>query len=106
MACPEFDDLLREGAGGHAERCEECRALLDALARVEGIFDRAFTGIGAPPGMAAAVRARLMRECPVPRPSVIPEILDFIGWAAVLAVIAIVIPRFLPLISAMMAELG
>jgi Ni/Fe-hydrogenase subunit HybB-like protein len=42
----------------------------------------------------------------VRRPPLAPEILDFIGWAAVLVLATIVLPRFLPLVSAMLAELG
>jgi hypothetical protein len=52
------------------------------------------------------VRARMARELPERGPSLVPEFLDFIGWAAVLAVAAIVVPRFLPLISAVLAGLG
>jgi hypothetical protein len=106
MACPEFEDLVREGAGGHAARCEECRALLDALADVDAALEAAFAGVSAPPGMAAIVRARAFRELPLREPSALPEILDFIGWAAVLALAVVLLPRFLPLIDAALAGLG
>jgi hypothetical protein len=106
MACPEFEDLVRGGAGGHAARCEDCRALLEALADVDATFEAAFAGVSAPPGMAAAVRARVARELPLRRPSPLPEILDFIGWAAVLALAAVLLPRFLPLIDAALAGRG
>jgi hypothetical protein len=106
MACPEFEDLVREGAGGHAARCERCRALLDALGDVDAAFEAAFAGVAAPPGMAAAVRARVAREFPLRRPSPLPEILDLIGWAAVLALAAVLLPRFLPLIDAALGGRG
>jgi len=106
MACPEFEDLVREGAGGHATRCEECRALLDALADVDAVFEAAFADVSAPPGMAAAVRARVTRELPLREPSPLPEILDVVGWAAVLALAAVLLPRFLPLIDAALAGRG
>ena len=106
MGCPELEDLLREGSGGHASRCEKCRALLDALAHVDATLDAAFAGISAPPGLATAVRARVARELPIHRPPLVPEILDFIGWAAVLIMVAIAVPRFLPLFSLLLAELG
>ena len=106
MACPEFEDLVGEGAGGHAAPCERCRALLDALADVDGAFEAAFAGVSAPPGMAAAVRARAARELPLRRPSMLPEILDLIGWAAVLALAAVLLPRFLPLIHAAISARG
>jgi thiol-disulfide isomerase/thioredoxin len=106
MGCPEFEDLLHEGSGGHASHCEKCRALLEALAQVEATLDAAFVGISAPSGLADAVRARVSRELPVRRPPLIPEILDLIGWAAVLALMAVAVPRFLPLIRAILAEFG
>jgi hypothetical protein len=98
MACPELEDLLHESSGDHAAHCEECRALLQALDHVDTTFDAAFVDASAPPGLAAAVRARVARELPECEPSLVPELLDFIGWAAVLAMAAIVIPRFLPFI--------
>lgn len=95
MACPDFEDLVRDGAGGHAAHCEECRALLDAFTDVDATLDAALAGISAPPGMAAAVRARVAAEIPLRKPPVLPEVLDFIGWAAVLALAAVVLPRLL-----------
>ncbi|MGA2261150.1 MAG: hypothetical protein ABSH28_06930 [Acidobacteriota bacterium] len=106
MACPELEDLLSEGSGGHAAHCEECRALLEALAHVDATFDAAFAHISAPPGLAAAVQARVAQTLPECDPSLVPEVLDLIGWAAVLAVAAIVVPRFATLLSAVLAGLG
>jgi hypothetical protein len=45
--------------------------------------------------MAAAVRARIGYQIPIRRPSILPEALDFIGWAAVLALAAFLLPRLL-----------
>jgi hypothetical protein len=106
MACPDFEDLAQGRAGDHTAHCEECRALLDALAEADATFDAAFAGISAPPSLAAAVRTRVAREFPVRRPSVLPEVLDFIGWAAVLALAAVLFPRFLPLLGAALSSLS
>ena len=106
MACPEFEELLRDGARGHAAQCEECRALLEALEDVDATFEAAFAGVAAPPGLQAAVRARVAREARLRAPSLVPEILDFIGWAAVLALAAILFPRVLPFLAAMLAQLS
>jgi hypothetical protein len=103
MACPEFEELLRQGEQGHAAHCEECRALLEALADVDATFEAAFAGVAAPPGLEAAVRARVAR---LRGPSLVPEVLDFIGWAAVLALAAILFPRVLPFITALLAQLS
>jgi hypothetical protein len=106
MACPDFEELVSGRAGDHAAHCEECRALLDALADVDATFEAAFAGISAPPSLAAEVRARVAREFPLRRPSLLPEVLDFIGWAAVFALAAILLPRFLPVLNAAIASLS
>ena len=103
MSCPEFEDLVREGASGHAQRCEHCRALLEALADVDEALETAFAGVSAPPRLAASVRARLAIESPVRRPSIVPEVLDFIGWAAVLALAAVWLPHLLLRLTAVLA---
>jgi len=95
MACPEFEDLVRKGAGGHAAHCDDCRALLEALGDVDRTLEAAFAGINAPPSLRTAVDERIAREIRLQRPSIIPEVLDFIGWAAVLALAAALLPHLL-----------
>jgi hypothetical protein len=106
MACPQFDELLSGGAADHAAHCEECRALLEALAEVDATFDASFAGIAAPPGLAVRALVLASHTAPLRRPSALPEVLDFIGWAAVLVLAAVLIPRFLPEIQALLANLG
>jgi hypothetical protein len=103
VSCPEFEDLVREGATGHAQHCEQCRALLEALADVDDSLDGAFAGVSAPLHLAASVRARVAIEAPIRRPSMIPEVLDFIGWAAVLALAAVWLPHLLLRLTAVLA---
>jgi len=106
MACPSLEDLLREGANGHAAQCQECRALLEAWADVDATFEAGFAGIAAPASLVPAVRAMAAREAQARGPSWAPEILDFLGWAAVLAIAAILIPRYLPyLLTAVAARI-
>lgn len=104
MACPEMEDLMHGRAGDHAAHCAECRALLDALVEVDTALESAFANITAPPGLAATVRARVSHELPLRGPSMMPEVLDFIGWAAVLAIAAFLLPRFLPLLETALAQ--
>jgi hypothetical protein len=102
-----LEDLLRDGADRHAERCEDCRALLEALADVDASLETSFAGIKAPPALAPTVRALAAGELQVRVPSLVPEILDLLGWAAVLAIAAILIPPCLPyLIGVVTAHLG
>lgn len=106
MACPHFEDLLNERNAGHVAHCEECRALMDALARVDATFDAAFGHISAPPGLAEAVQARIARLRPERRLTPVPEVLDLIGWAAVLVIAAVVVPRFAELVRSILLGLG
>jgi hypothetical protein len=106
MACPNFEDLLNGKCGDHVLNCKDCRALMEACAEVDSVFDAAFSGIAAPSGVTAAVRSRIDGASMQRRPSPIPEFLDLIGWAAVLAAAAVCLPRFASFISAIFAGLS
>ena len=56
-------------------------------------LDRALAGVTAPPGFAAAVRRRVAKS----RVSPLPEILDSIGWAAVLAIVFLLLLWLVPM---------
>jgi len=56
-------------------------------------LDRALGGLSAPPGFAAAVRQRVAAS----RVSPLPEILDSIGWAAILAIVFALLLWLLPM---------
>jgi predicted anti-sigma-YlaC factor YlaD len=95
VACPEFEDLLSGRCEEHLLHCERCRALLEAHAEVDHVFEKAFKGITAPESIVSTVLARIRpgaKKIPK-RPSPVPEFLDLIGWAAVLASVAIVLPQ-------------
>ena len=100
MACPEFENVVNSAAGDHALRCEECAAMLDGLTDAEAILETALAGVSAPPRLAAAARMRIAEERRRKGPSILPELLDLIGWASVLALAAVLFPRFWPLVSA------
>ena len=68
------------------------------LEAVDAILSAAFRNVTAPAAIAAAARARIAHERRLARPSPWPEILDFLGLAATLTSIALVLPKFLPLI--------
>ena len=106
MACPELEDLLSGRAGDHALHCTNCRTLLESFAEVDSIFETAFADISAPAEIASAVRARISLNGRRRQLSPIPEILDLIGWAAVLAMAAIILPRFTALLSTILPRLG
>ena len=106
MGCPDFEELLRQGTGGHAARCEECGALLEAWAFVDQRLEAEYGGIAAPADLPAAVRMRIARERAVRGPSPLPEVLDFIGWAAILALAAVLAPQIRSMFDALLSVLS
>jgi len=63
-----------------------------ALRMIEDELDAALSGISAPAHFAPAVLKRIRDR----RPSGLPEILDFIGWAAVLVAAFVLLVWFVP----------
>jgi len=106
MPCPTLEDLLSGKSGNHAVHCRDCKALLDAYAEVDSVFESAFSGISSPAGLSAAVYAGIFPIGFKLRPSPVPEFLDLIGWTAVLAIAAIVLPRFILPLSSIWAVFG
>jgi hypothetical protein len=103
MACPDFETLVRQGPAGHAAHCADCAALLESLADVDAGLESAFAATAAPPSLAASVRLRIAAEQCRKRPSLVPEILDFVGWAALVTLVAVLAQRVLPLVDAAVA---
>ena len=65
---------------------------------VDAVLSAAFGDVQAPPEVAESARARIARERRLARPSPLPEILDFLGLAATLTAIALLLPKFLPML--------
>jgi anti-sigma factor RsiW len=106
MACPQLEDLLvdyselpaagRAAVDAHLVACGDCRAFYDALGGIDDALAAAFAPAAVGPGLGAAVRRRTLEAGPARRPSWIPEILDFIGWAAVVGVALYVVDDVSP----------
>ena len=95
MACKEFESLMsdyraldeieRARVESHIAYCESCRALFEVLCDVDAALDSAYGGVVAPPELAALIRSTITHPAPrSSRVSLVPEILDFTAWAAVL----------------------
>ncbi|HEV8130654.1 MAG TPA: hypothetical protein VGQ81_05355 [Acidobacteriota bacterium] len=98
MPCAEFEDSLLDyqaldseklqRANAHLAMCADCRAFLEALGEVDASLTDLFAGYHVFPIFRQSVLRRLQNQRQNRRPSVIPEILDFIGWAAVVVIVA------------------
>ncbi len=99
MACGEFQELLVEYAelvgdtrarvDSHLAQCSGCREFLGALRAVDAALGAQFEGQRPSAAFAPAVQRRVNREAATRRPSFVPELLDFVGWGAIVALIAL-----------------
>ena len=90
MACAEFEERLLEYAElkngerarveAHTAYCSTCREFLEALRTVDSQLTAQLAGLEVTPAFAPAVRRRVRYEGFAARPSVVPELLDFVGW--------------------------
>src|SRR5437879_4443896 len=101
MPCAEYENRLLEYAelpqderrrvDAHAAGCAGCREFLDALVLVDEELSAQFSGREVSAGFTGALTARIRREPAPRRPSFVPELLDFVGWGAIVALIALVV---------------
>jgi|SRR5713101_2739724 len=110
MPCAEFEERLLDYANlrveerlpveAHLKACAECRAFLEALSSVDVALARGLGGLEVSPGFRRVALERAWREVPLRKPSFVPEILDFVGWAAVVAIVMDLLYRVRPLLEA------
>jgi hypothetical protein len=99
MPCAAFEDLLRGyddltdaergGADAHLAACGDCREYLETLASLDRELIGLYEGVHLPAGFAANVVSRASAFQASQRPSAWPEVLDFCGWAAIVAIVAL-----------------
>jgi hypothetical protein len=77
----------RASIDAHIASCGDCREALKILSYVGDELSEACAAIEPPGGFRAELRSRVARETPIRRPSAIPEILDFVGWSAIAALV-------------------
>lgn len=101
MPCAGFTDVLPEYAGlspaertridSHVACCGACRELLQALHTMDAELTAEFAGHTLSADFGAAVQRRVRREAAPPAPSRVPEFLDSLGWAAIVALIGLIV---------------
>jgi hypothetical protein len=103
MPCAAFEDLLRSydelsngerrGADAHLAVCGDCREYLETLASLDRELAGFYRGLQPPPRFTTVVRSKIRASKPLAKPlrapSAWPEVLDFCGWAAVVAIVAL-----------------
>jgi hypothetical protein len=97
MPCASFEDLLldyselsepeRECVNLHISGCAECREYLEIMAQLDARLLELYAGVNLSQVFQKAVLSRVDGEAPRSRLSMLPEVLDFIGWAGVIIVV-------------------
>ena len=103
MPCASFEDRLldyaelstaeREPVDAHLAGCADCREYLKTVAHLETGLSGLYSGAQVSPTFRHDVLSILER------PSLLPEVLDFIGWAGIIAALvclASLLPHFQP----------
>ena len=108
MACAEFEERLLEYAelangerarvDAHAAQCSSCREFLEALRTVDAQLTARLASVEVTPAFAPAVRRRMLRENAIARPSLVPELLDFVGWGAIVTLLGLIAWWLAPLV--------
>jgi predicted anti-sigma-YlaC factor YlaD len=112
MPCMVWGDLLldyselpadeRQAADAHLAGCADCREYLETMAHLETGLVELYSGTKVSPAFRSEVRACLNAGIGLEQPSVLPEVLDFIGWAGIIAAIvclAWLLPHQLSVVS-------
>jgi len=99
MACAEFEERLLEYAElasgerapveAHVAQCSSCREFLVALRTVDSQLTAQLAGVEVTSAFAPAVRRRVRHQRAGARPSLVPELLDFVGWGAIVALLGV-----------------
>jgi anti-sigma factor RsiW len=97
MPCPDFEDRLldyaelsppaRAAVDHHIAACQGCHEYLATLEHVDRSLTSLLSSVSPSPDFAARVQARVPR---LDRPRMLPELLDFVGWAAIVSILALV----------------
>ena len=99
MPCASFEDMLldyselepaeRCAVDTHLAGCTDCREYLDTLAHLETGLSELYAGVQ----VSSAFRNDVLST--LERPSLLPEVLDFIGWAGIIAALVCLVPLLL-----------
>ncbi|MDQ6759334.1 MAG: zf-HC2 domain-containing protein [Acidobacteriota bacterium] len=106
MPCEAFEDRLIDyselgsadvqAVNTHLEHCSECRSFLSALAGIDAALTAAFADHTVSPEFSKRVTHTVLSHPALHRPSLVPEMLDAIGWAAVISILLWLTAFFVP----------
>ena len=93
----ELSDGERAAVRAHVAGCGACREYLEALKGIDAQLSRLYAEARVSPEFERAVAIRVGTGVTFPKPSFVPEVLDFFGWTAVIAFVACATLLFVPI---------
>jgi len=106
MACAEFEELLidyhdlpfpeRTRVDSHLAGCSGCREYMSILRQLDNELTALYSGMTAHRALQPRFRSRIAAETRLARLSYLPEILDFIGGAGIVAIVSSLAWMLLP----------
>ena len=102
MPCASFEDLIadypelaaaeRADVDSHVAACAGCREYLETIRELDAGLEKLYSGAQVSPALQRAVFSRMGAEARMGKPSPLPEVLDFIGYAGIIGAIAWLAP--------------
>jgi anti-sigma factor RsiW len=106
VICTSFENLLlayqdlspqdRQRLNLHLAECDGCRSYRDALEQLDSVLTQRLRGIEASEAFRSRIYSRISAPTTLTAPSFVPELLDLIGWAAVVAVVFVLTRAMFP----------
>jgi hypothetical protein len=98
MGCADFEERLidykdlplgaRREVDRHLAVCADCQKFWEFQQQLDGELTKRYSSPAAPGELQSRIRSRISAEMHLPRVSFLPEVLDFVGGAALVAIAA------------------
>jgi anti-sigma factor RsiW len=98
MPCAAFEDRLldyadlaaaeREVVDVHTANCADCREYLETLTSLDTHLSNQLIRVLAESKPSLDMAATTLARVRAPRPTALPELLDFVGWSAVVGILS------------------
>jgi anti-sigma factor RsiW len=103
LRCQDLAATERVALDAHLVQCPECREYHAQAVRLDTELTAAFTGVHLNPGAVAEVTRRAPSATPALGPSLLPEVLDFVGGASAAAALGAAALWFYPALPSAVA---
>ena len=107
MSCASFEELLldyaalpaqeRNAVDLHLAQCSRCRQFSDAVSQLDVALTEQFSGVQPSGSLQTRLHAVATSRPPLRAPSMLPELLDLIGFAGIGLVVSLILWKVVPI---------